>query len=107
MTKAAKANPPANRMAPTHPGEMLRDIVIPGLGIGKSHFARTLGISRSTLYAVMAGDQPVTPNIALRLGKAVGNGARFWLGMQTAYDLALEEKRLAAEIERIPLLAAA
>ena len=72
---------------PTHPGAMLREIVLPAVALSKAEIARSLGISRQTLYDVLGEKQPVTPNIAVRLGTYFGNGSSLWLNMQTAYDL--------------------
>ncbi|MGQ0673413.1 MAG: HigA family addiction module antitoxin [Hyphomicrobium sp.] len=79
---------------PTHPGELLREIVLPALPIGKSEVARQLGISRQTLYDLLAERQPVTPVMALRLGIVFGGSAMSWLNMQTAYDLWHAERKL-------------
>jgi len=73
--------------APAHPGEVLREDVLPALGISKAAFAAHLGISRNTLYKLLNEEQPVTLDLALRLGKALGNGARFWLALQAQRDI--------------------
>ena len=72
---------------PTHPGELLAEVVIPATGKKKAEIARLLGISRQTLYDILTKRQAVSPSVALRLGKLFGNGPAMWLGMQTAYDL--------------------
>jgi len=100
-------NPMLKGLAPMHPGELLREIVLPALGRPKKEIAELLGVSRQTLYAIVEERAPVTPNMALRLGKLCGNGATLWLNLQRAYDLQAEEKRLAAELKRIPTLKAA
>ena len=58
-----------SRMAPMHPGEFLREDVLPALGITVSETARQLGVSRQTLHRILAGTIAVTPEMALRLGK--------------------------------------
>jgi len=73
--------------APAHPGEILREDVLPALGLSKAAFAAHLGISRNTLYKLLNEEQPVTLDLALRLGKALGNGARFWLALQAQHDI--------------------
>jgi antitoxin HigA-1 len=80
---AAKRN--RNR-CPTHPGELLREDILPALGIGKSEVAGALGISRQHLYDILNEKKPVSPEVAARLGKAFGDGAGIWLRMQAAYD---------------------
>lgn len=71
---------------PAHPGEMLREIMIPATGKSKAEIARLLGISRQTLYDILNLKQPVTPTIAVRLGKLFGDGTGIWIRMQAAYD---------------------
>jgi addiction module HigA family antidote len=90
------------RMAPTHPGEILREDVLPALGISVSEAARDLGITRQALHRVLAGTAAVTPEMAVRLGKFCGNGPGLWLRMQANYDLHRAEKRLASAVRRIP-----
>ena len=94
-------------LPPTHPGELLREVVVPALGKSKAEIARLLGVSRHTLYELLGERQPVTPQMAHRLGKLCGNGPGLWLRMQTNYDLAVTGKAMAAELERIPTLEAA
>jgi antitoxin HigA-1 len=94
-------------LRPMHPGEMLRDDVLPALGKSKSEIARLLGISRQTLYDILDEKQPVSPAMALRIGKLLGNGPELWINLQRAYDLAVAERELAGEIKKIPTLPAA
>ncbi|MCE3250100.1 MAG: higA [Geminicoccaceae bacterium] len=59
---------------PTHPGELLREILADGLKLSVAAAARQLGVSRMTLHRLLRGKQAVTPEMALRLGKLCGNG---------------------------------
>ncbi len=72
---------------PTHPGKVLREIAVPALDLPKTAIAQHLGISRQTLHDLLTEKQPVTPQMAVRLGKLLGNGPALWLNMQAAYDL--------------------
>ena len=90
-----------------HPGELLREDILPALGKPKTEIAKLLGISRRTLYDILDEKAPVSVAMALRLGKLCGNGPVFWLNLQRAYDLEEAEKSLAKEIEAIPTLRAA
>ena len=90
------------RRPPTHPGEILREDVLPSLGLSVSAAARQLRISRQTLHRILAGTSAITPEMAVRLGKFCGNGPGLWLRMQEAFDLWHAEKRLARELEKIP-----
>lgn len=80
---AAKRNPDR---CPTHPGEMLREDILPALGMTKVQIADALGISRQHLYDILGGKKPVSPEVAVRLGVAFGDGAEIWLRMQAAHD---------------------
>ncbi len=86
---------------PTHPGEILREDVLPSLGISVSETARRLGISRQQLQRVLHCARPVTAELALRIGKFVGNGPGLWLRMQQAYDLWHAEANMRDELARI------
>jgi addiction module HigA family antidote len=91
-------------LRPTHPGELLREDVLLALGKSKTEIARLLGISRQALYDVLSEKQPITPAMALRIGKLCGNGPKLWINTQRAFDLDVAEKELASEIEKIPTL---
>jgi addiction module HigA family antidote len=91
--------------APTHPGFLLADTVIPATGKTKSEIARLLGISRQQLYAIMAEEAPISPAVAVRLGKLFGNGAGLWARMQSAYDIWEVEQKI--DLSSIPTLTAA
>lgn len=87
---------------PTHPGVMLNRTVLPALGRTKTEIAKLLGLSRQSLYDILAGRQPVTPATAVKLGKLCGNGPALWLNMQTAYDLWQAEREV--DVSAIPTL---
>jgi addiction module HigA family antidote len=96
----AKRDP---KRCPTHPGELLGE-VIPATGKSKAEIAALLGISRQHLYDILAQRKPVSPAIAVRLGKLFGDGAGVWVRMQGAYDTWRAERALAQEIKKIPTL---
>ena len=79
---------------PTHPGAILREDVLPELNMSVSSFARSLGVSRQTLHAVLAERSSISPEVALRLGALLGNGAQLWVDMQSKYDLWQAEAKL-------------
>ena len=74
---AAARNP--NR-CPAHPGALLRD-VIPASGKSNAEIAALLGISRQHLYDILKEHKPVSPGVAVRLGKLFGDGAGVWVRM--------------------------
>jgi antitoxin HigA-1 len=84
MSRRIERNP---ERCPTHPGGFLRDMVLPAISVSKVDIAAALGVSRQTLYDILAEKQPVTPGMAVRLGAVFDTSSASWLGMQTAYDL--------------------
>lgn len=89
---------------PTHPGAILREDVLPALGISKAAFARNINISRQMLYDILDESRPVTTAMALRLGKVLGNGPSVWIGMQQKYDLYHVAQDMADELNEMPRL---
>lgn len=94
----------ANGMRPIHPGEYLREDILPALGKSKAEIARLLGVSRQTLYDLLAERQPVTVPMAFRIAKLIGDKPEMWLKLQLAYDMKITERDLAPELARIPTL---
>jgi antitoxin HigA-1 len=86
---------------PTHPGEILRETVLPALGMSVTEAARRIGVSRMQLHRILAGTAAVTPEMALRVGKFCGNGPTLWLRLQQEHDLWHAERRLRREIAKI------
>jgi antitoxin HigA-1 len=77
---------------PAHPGELIRDN-IDDLGLSVSEAAKGLGVTRQQLHNVISGRSAITPEMAVRLEKAIGSTADTWLRMQMNYDLAQIRKR--------------
>jgi addiction module HigA family antidote len=94
-------------LRPTHPGEILREDIVPSLGKSKVEIAKLLGVSRAALYNIINEKAAITPDMALRLGKLLGGAADVWLTMQQTYDLRTREKEIAKDLRKIPTLAAA
>ena len=88
--------------SPTHPGFLLADTVIPATGRSKAEIARLLGISRQHLYDILGERKPISPAVAVRLGKLFGNGAGLWIRMQAAYDTWHAEQEV--DVSGIPTL---
>lgn len=88
--------------APTLPGEILKEDVLPALGLSVAEAATQLGVSRQAFYKILNGKSAVTPEMALRLGKWCGNGPGLWLRMQQACDLWAAERDMADTLGSIP-----
>lgn len=87
---------------PTHPGFILKEDVLPYLGLTITMAAKELGISRQMLHKILNGSHSITPAMALRIGRICDNDPAMWLRMQQAYDLKIAEIELQEEIKKIP-----
>ena len=72
---------------PTHPGEILREDVLPSLRMTQTEFAQRLSVSRLTVSEILHEKRPVSPDMAIRIGRLLGNGAAIWLRLQQALDV--------------------
>ncbi len=72
---------------PTHPGEILREDVLPETGLKQGEFARLLGVSRRTVNEILQEKRPVTVDMAHRLARSLGTSPDVWLGLQQDVDL--------------------
>lgn len=76
-----------NRLVrPAHPGEVLADILA-DLEITEADFARALNVSTETVNELIDGKRAITIDLAIRLGKALGNGPQLWLNLQQKIDV--------------------
>ena len=106
MSSSKTNEPTALRrgLAPMHPGEFLREDIIPFLDATRTRIAECLGISRVQLNRLERGERDVSADLAVKLGKLMGNSPEFWMNLQTAYDLHQAKARLADQVARIPTL---
>src|SRR5262245_16100556 len=84
-----------------HPGQPVRQEILPARDRPKTEIAKLLGVSRQTLYDILEEKQPVTPMMALRVGKLCGNGPDLWLNLQMRYDLQRAEQELGEKLNAI------
>ncbi len=82
-----------NMHNPPHPGEILRSLCLEPLGVSVTDAAKSLGISRKSLSAILNGRSGISPEMAVRLSIAFGTTAESWLNQQVQYDLWVAEKR--------------
>lgn len=75
-------------MNPPHPGEIVREECLEPLGLSVTAAARALGVTRQTLNNLVNERSGISPEMAIRLEKAFGSSAEFWLRLQAGYDLA-------------------
>lgn len=99
MAKARMTRPrTAAKLAPVHPGEVLREDFMAHDGMTAYALAKTLGISQTRLSEILRGKRAVTADTALRLAQHLGTSPDFWMRLQARYDL-----DLAADALGIPL----
>ena len=84
---------------PPHPGEFITEVYLEPNGISGRELADKLDVAASTLSRILKGTSRVTPEMALRLSKAVGRSPESWLAMQDAHDLLLARQH--TNLERV------
>ena len=89
---------------PPHPGEILREELLPRLGITPAELADHLGIPLRLLEAILDERRGVKLKLAQRLGAALGTGARYWLALQMQHDVWMAERM--APVELAPIVPA-
>lgn len=77
------------RMPPLHPGEFLTEEFLKPLGVSAYRLAQAMGVSPMRISEILRGRRAVTPDTAIRLGKALGTSAEYWLKLQAFHDLEL------------------
>lgn len=84
---------------PPHPGEFITEVYLEPHGISGRELAAKLDVAASTLSRILSGSSRVTPEMALRLAKALGRSPESWLSMQDAHDLWLA--RQSVDLQRV------
>jgi len=91
-------------VCPSHPGEILSELYLSELAISITDFAKDIGVSRKTVSAIVNRHKSVTPEMAMRLSKAMETTPQLWLNLQSNYDLwhlAHEKRKLFANIKPV------
>ena len=96
-----------NGLPPVHPGEILREDILPEVNLTVTSAAKALGISRQMLHGVLAESRPLSAVMCLRVAKLFGSSPRMWMGLQAEYDLrkATEDKKVMQSIRKIARIA--
>src|SRR3989304_4164377 len=90
----------SRKSAPIHPGEILQEEFLKPLGLSQYRLAKDISVPARRVNEIVLGKRSVTADTALRLARYFGTTERFWLNLQTRYDLELERDRLGARLER-------
>ena len=100
-------NTTKREIAPTHPGEMLREDFMPDYSLNATSLASALGVSRQTISELLRERRAVSPVMAFRLPRLFGNSPEFWLNVQHARDIWESERLYEKDLNQIHPLDAA
>jgi antitoxin HigA-1 len=92
-----------NRLPPVHPGEIIREDVLPEVGLSVTAAAKALGVSRQMLHDILAERKPLSAVMCLRISRLLGSTPEFWMRLQADYDLkkAVQDKEVMKRVGRI------
>ena len=88
------------KLSPVHPGEVLLEEFLKPMGISQNYLAIKIGVPARRINEIVLGKRRVTADTALRLAQFFGTTAKFWLGLQTDYDLDVTADESGEQIER-------
>ncbi|MBN1937713.1 MAG: HigA family addiction module antidote protein [Anaerolineae bacterium] len=95
------------KFAPVHPGETLLEEFLKPMGISQYRLAKDISVHPRRINEIIHGTRSITANTALRLSRYFGLSERFWMNLQTRYDLEMEKDRFAEQLEaEVKVLAA-
>lgn len=88
------------KLPPIHPGEVLLEEFLKPLHLSQYRLAKDIGVPARRISEIIQGKRAISPDTALRLSRYFGLSERFWLNLQSRYDLECEKDRLAGRLER-------
>jgi addiction module HigA family antidote len=91
---------PARRLPPVHPGEILLEEFLEPLGLSQYRLAHDISVPPRRINEIVHGKRAVTADTALRLARYFGTTDRFWLNLQTRFDLERERDNLGSRLEK-------
>jgi addiction module HigA family antidote len=83
-----------NKLPPIHPGEILLEEFLEPMGISQYRLANDISVPPRRINEIVLGKRAITPDTALRLSLFFGLSERFWINLQTRYDIEVEKDRL-------------
>ncbi len=93
------------KMSPVHPGEILLEEFLEALGLTQYRLAKDLSVPPRRINEIVLGKRGISADTALRMARYFGTAERFWLNLQTRYDLEVEKDRLGERLLReVPIL---
>ena len=90
-------------LPPVHPGEILKEDVLPSVGLSVTAAAKALGVSRQLLHDILSERRPLSAVMCLKLSRLLGGSPEVWMRLQAAYDLKMAEqdKKIMERVVRI------
>ncbi len=88
-------------MAPVHPGEILLEEFLEPLGVSQYQLAKEIGVPARRINEIVHGQRRISADTALRLARYLGTSERFWLNLQSRYDLEMEKDRIGDALDGI------
>jgi len=90
----------AEKLPPVHPGEVLLEEFLKPMGLSQYRLSKDIGVPPRRINEIVLGKRAITADTALRLSRFFGTSERFWLNLQTRYDLEVEKDRLGDRLAR-------
>jgi len=92
-----------NGLPPVHPGEIIKQDILPSAGLSVTAAAKALGVFRQMLHDILAERKPLSAVMCLRVSRLFGSTPEFWMQLQAAYDLkkAEQNKKVMKRVARI------
>ena len=79
-------------LPPVHPGEILKEDILPSVGLSVTAAAKALGVSRQMLHDILSERKPLSAAMCLKVSRLLGGSPEVWMRLQAAYDLKMAEK---------------
>jgi addiction module HigA family antidote len=92
-----------NALPPVHPGEIIREDILPEVGLSVTAAAKALGVSRQMVHDILAARKPLSAVMCLKISRLFGSTPEFWMRLQAEYDLktAAQNKKVMKRVARI------
>ena len=88
------------KLPPIHPGEILQDEFLAPLGISQYRLAKDTSVPPRRINEIVPGQRSISADTALRLSRFFGTSERFWINLQSRFDLETEKDRLGKRLDR-------
>ena len=95
--------PKKSALPPVHPGEILKEDILPSVGLSVMAAAKALGVSRQMLHDILAERRPLSAVMCLKISRLLGGSPEVWMRLQATYDLKMAEqdKKVMQRVARI------